>query len=405
MRRLLAAAIALTGCVLEGPAPDLEVDMGRSCDAIALEVRDPGVLPGWQVHALAAVHSDGERVWALASDGKNQLRLKTWPDGPEHDLSGLGNAGEFHLIAGPRDGETWLLLNQPLRALVWRIDENAEVLPEPASLLVPDAAFEFHWRLVFLGERPHLLGIPRLGDVGTTILVYPIDPMTLALGKPGTEPLMVLCQTEACGDSPSPGTLQFDPVATVAFGPLGGAALLIGVYSTTTPEMPPATNLYRSQLLQLQLRSLGAGRMPEVSQSVIPFAPTVGDSVFSPAFLVADDSGYYGLVGQTPLGSGPVPEIDLVFRMARREPFTTIATAQRSLRSHLLQVGSRGALGQIAGETWTIAPLNPDGVDTERVAALRVAPETTISSAGRGEFLVRDEGQARRVVAACVQDE
>jgi hypothetical protein len=95
MRRLvLVGCLGWAGCS-SGPTPDLEIDMGSSCSAIDLEVRADSVLPGWDVHALAIERTEGERVWALATNGKGQLRLKAWPEGPDHDLSGIGPRTSF----------------------------------------------------------------------------------------------------------------------------------------------------------------------------------------------------------------------------------------------------------------------------------------------------------------------
>src|SRR5688572_518518 len=112
MRRLvLVGCLGWAGCVIScttGPTPDLALDMGSNCRSIALEVRDDPVLPGWDVHALAVVRSGDARAWALATNGKNELRLKAWPDGPDHDLSSVGEPADFRLIPGPVEGQTWL---------------------------------------------------------------------------------------------------------------------------------------------------------------------------------------------------------------------------------------------------------------------------------------------------------
>jgi hypothetical protein len=171
---------------------------------------------------------------------------------------------------------------------------------------------------------------------------------------------------------------------------------------------PPSTSmLYMTRLVLVQLRSQGPDRAPRMLKVDSFYPPNTSPVVLSPAFLASDTSGFYWLAGLTPIEAGPVSESDLLFRLSstgRNLVYDPIASAKRELRSHLLQIGGRAALGQIPGNTWTIAPLGAEGVDTELIAKLTIDPDAQISSAGRSEFLVRGGGRARRVAAVCAAD-
>lgn len=386
--------------------------MGSSCDAIDLEVRADPLLPGWDVHALAVERSEGERAWALATNGKGQLRLKAWPDGPEHDFSTIGAAHEFQLLPGPSEGQTWLLLDRTDASQVWRVDEEGEGALLAGPLLLGDPEVPARRRLVFLGEDPYLVTIPTTADASTMeMTVARIDVDTMLPGPGSVLPLWIPCTDDTyCTNTLLSGPVEVDPIAVTEAGLFGGAWLMVGVYGSRMTEPPATYTTYMTRLLLIQLRSLGPDRPPRMLKVEVFYAPSATPVVLAPAFLASATSGFYWLAGLTPLEPGPTSAegSDLLFRLGSSgsnlipEP---IASADRELRSHLLQIGGRAALGQIPGNnTWTIAPLGADGVDTTLIAKLVVDPDAEISSAGRSEFLVRGGGRARRVAAVCADD-
>lgn len=413
MRRLvlvgcLGWAAGPGGCST-GPTPDLALDMGSSCQSIALEVRDDPVLPGWDVHALAVVRSGDERTWALATNGKNQLRLKAWPDGPDHDLSGVGEPADFRLIPGPVEGQTWLIYDRPGAARVWRFDEFDDAMIEGPLLDEVPNDEDARRRLIFLGDDPYLAVIPLTGDASTMEMsLVQLDPGTLAPGTVFTLPLWSACfDARYCNGALLTGPVDIDPIAVTEAGLFGGAWLMIGIYGSRAVEPPATYTLYMTRLLLVQLRSAGLDRPPQMLKVENFYPPSTAPVVLDPAFVASDTSGFYWLAGLSTIDPGPVNESDLLFRLdsaGRYVTFEPIASAKRELRSHLLQIGGRAALGQIPGNTWTIAPLGADGVDTRLIAKLVIDPDAEISSAGRSEFLVRGGGRARRVAAVCADD-
>ena len=386
--------------------------MGSSCDAINLEVRADPLLPGWDVHALAVERSEGERAWALATNGKGQLRLKAWPDGPEHDLSTIGAAQEFTLMPGASEGQTWLMFDRADEVRLWRLDGDDGGALIEGSLLHGDPEVPARHRLVFLGADPYLVTIPTTADASTMeMTVARIDFDTLLPGPASALPLWIPCIDDTyCNNTLLTGPVDIEPIAVTEAGLSGGAWLMVGVYGSRMTE-PPATYMtYMTRLLLIQLRSLGPDRPPGMFKVENFYAPSTTPVVLAPAFLASDTSGFYWLAGLTPLEPGPTSGTgsDLLFRLGNsgRNPNSEpIASADRELRSHLLQIGGRAALGQIPGNNaWTIAPLGADGVDTTLIAKLVVDADAEISSAGRSEFLVRGGGRARRVAAVCADD-
>lgn len=414
MRRLvLAGCLGFAGCS-SGPTPDLELDMGSSCSAIALEVRADPLLPGWDMHALAVERSEGERAWALATNGKGELRLKAWPDGPDHDLSTIGAAHEFQLVTGASEGQTWLLLDRPEEAQVWRVDEESDgaLITGPELIGDPNVG-PARRRLAFLGEDPYLVTIPTTADASTMeMTIARIDVETLMLAPASVLPLWTPCIDDIyCNNTLLTGPVDIDPIAVTEAGLFGGAWLMVGVYGSRMTEPPATYTTYMTRLLLIKLRSLGPDRPPSIFKVENFYPPSTVPVVLEPAFLASDTSGFYWLAGLTPIEPGPTSDdgSDLLFRLGnggRNITSEPIASAARELRSHLLQIGGRAALGQIpSNNTWTIAPLGADGVDTTLIAKLAVVEaDAEISSAGRGEFLVRGGGRARRVAAVCAEN-
>ena len=206
MRRvavLVAALAAPTGSCVDPLAPDLAIDMGRSCDGIVLEVRDPKVLPGWTVHALAVEHSEGDSVWALATDGEGRLQLTGWPAGPRIDLSGRGEAHEFRLVTGALEGQTWLMLDRAETLQMWRLDDAASgALVQGPPVQDWPTAGSWTRRLVFLDQTPYLIAVPASGDASTVeLMLARLDETSLAPQPAVALPLWRNCPE---GQGPEP---------------------------------------------------------------------------------------------------------------------------------------------------------------------------------------------------------
>ncbi|MFY0541684.1 hypothetical protein [Nannocystis pusilla] len=79
-----------------------------------------------------------------------------------------------------------------------------------------------------------------------------------------------------------------------------------------------------------------------------------------------------------------------------------IALLDRDLHSHLLQLGSRVALGQLPTKHWYVAPLDGVTIDEDIVGTLEVGEQATLLRAGRGQVVVRAaSAPTRRVQIAC----
>lgn len=418
MRRaaLLAVLVCGSATCVEGPAPDLALDMGRVCQNIGLEVRDPDVVPGWEVHALAVERDGGDSAWVLATDTGGDLRLRGWPDGPNIDLSGLGSASEFRLVPGPGAGQTWLVLDRPGVVQVWRLEEAASgvIFAGPVLTNFP-AEGEWTRRLVFLDEAPHLLAVPAYGDASTVELS--ISRLSLETLMPEPASMLPLWQTDCNGDVDDPsgceapllgGPITLELLGTSEAGSLNGAAALIAMYASTVGEPPSMASVHTTLVASVELRTLGPEQPPTMIRRDWPVWFTNNPVYVSLAFITADNRGLLWLTGYTPF-DGPVPENDLLVRAQRGNEgggtgVMTIGTVARGRNTHLLQIGGRAALGQVTDDVWIIAPIKGDAVDTTTVAKLPLAPDAEVSLAGRGQFLVRDAGGARRVAAICADD-
>lgn len=411
MRRVLLAVVAAASCV-SGPAPDLEIDLGRICARIALEVRDPALLPGWQVHALAIERSEGARAWALATDGEGRLQLVASPNGVAHDFSKIGTSAELQLVPGAIEGETWVLLDRPGEAQVWRVSDSEDggLVAGPRLVDFP-AAGNWTRRLVFLDQVAHVLAVPYSGDASTVEVMLSRLDDTLApepaLGLPlwqacpeGQIDEMLPCQPPLLS-----GPIELELLGTTEGGSVGGAAALIGMYSSKMSDPPATTAVYTTLVANVELRSLGPDQPPTMLRRDLPYWTTTGPVVVSPAFIATDRDALYWLAGLVPLtDDATLPEQDFLYRAGRDDATgqaRIMATARKELSSHLLQIGGRVALGQIQGQAWTIAPIDEKGVDVERTGALTLDPGAQVSLAGRGQFLVRADGGSRRVAAAC----
>ena len=414
MRRASLLAVLAAACVVT-PAPDLAIDTGRSCSGIVLEVRDPKVLPGWDVHALAVERSDGDSAWALASDGKGRLQLTGWPAGPALDLSALGSPADFKLVTGAIEGQTWLLLDQPEAMQVWRLDDAASggLFAGPPIAGFP-AAGAWTRRLVFLDQVPYLIAVPASGDASTVELqLARLDEDTLT-----PEPAVALPLWRTCPEQPGaedslcpqglvtgPATLEL--LSTTEAGSLGGAAVMVGMYTSIMADPPAMTATYTTLVVTVELRSLGPDQPPAMIRRELPIWTTAGPVVITSSFIAADSNSLYWLSGVESLfdDGGLLVNKDFLYRASRDNldvnETRPLETADKAYRSHLLQIGGRAAFGQIQGQRWTITPVYPAGLDVRIKASYTLDADARVSLAGRGEFLVHGPSGASRVAAAC----
>src|SRR5690606_29229192 len=79
-----------------------------------------------------------------------------------------------------------------------------------------------------------------------------------------------------------------------------------------------------------------------------------------------------------------------------------IALLPKEFRSHLLQLGSRVALGQRPGATWHVAPIEGVTIDEGIVGSLDLGEPARLLLAGRGQVVVTGgDGPSRRLQVAC----
>ncbi len=402
-------AVLLVSCE-SGPAPDLELELGRFCDRVAFEVRDPAVLPGWTVHALALERSDDERAWALATDPEGRLKLVAAPDGEAHDFSDIGDVDDLQLVPGAVDGQTWVLLGRASEAQVWRVRDGV-LQAGPRMQDFPEAG-TWTRRLVFLDGAAHILSVPTSGDALTVeVLLSRLDD---ALAPAPAQRLPLWECEDAGGSEPMPvcqpplvfGAVDLELLATTEGGSITGVAALIAMYSAYEPD-PPATPLYSTLVTNIELRSLGPEAPPTMVRHDLPYWATTGPVTVTPASIAADDGALYWLAGIRPEMADPsYPEQDFVYRVPRDDSAggRIMATAKKELASQLLQVGGQVGLSQLAGDVWKLAPLTVQGVNVGLTGTLPLDPGTRVSSAGRGQFLLRSDSGARRVAVRCASE-
>lgn len=413
MRRALLVVVAAGSCV-SGPSPDLEIDLGHICEQIGLEVRDPALLPGWEVHALAVERSEGERAWALATDGEGRLQLVATPDGAAHDFSEFGASDELLLLPGAIEGETWVMLDRSNEAQVWRLTdgEDGGLMAGPRLVDFP-AAGSWTRRLVFLDQVAHILSVPRAGDASTVeVLLSRLDD-TLAPEPALSLPLWQNCpEGQVDGELPCQppllsGSIELELLGTTEGGSVGGAAAMIGMYAAKLSEPPMMSAVYTTLVTNVELRSLGPDQPPTMIRRDLPYWNTTGPVLISPAYIASDRDALYWLASLVPLGDSTPLDTDFVYRAGHDDDggqARIVATAKKELNSHLLQIGGGVALGQISGKRWTIAPVGASGVDDKVTGGLNLDAGATVALAGRGQFLVRSDAGARRVAAACVNE-
>ena len=412
MRRVLLAVAGAVSCV-SGPITGIEIDLGHICTKISLEVRDPALLPGWDVHALAVERSEGERVWALATDGDGRLHVVASPDGTKHDFSEIGTSDELLLLPGAIEGETWVMLDRATEAQVWRLrdGDNAGLLASPRLVDFPTKG-SWTRRLVFLDKVAHILSVPSTGDASTIEVSLSRLDDTLTPEPALSLPLWQSCpggqKADECQPALLSGSIELELLGTTEGGSVGGAAVMIGMYASKLAEPPAMSAAYMTLVVNVELRSLGPDQPPTMIRRDLPYWNTTGAMAVSPAYIATDRDALYWLAGLVPLGDDTAPpDADFVFRAAHDNDggqAQVMATAKKNLNSHLLQIGGGVALGQIQGQRWTIAPLDAQEVNDKITGALNLDPGAAVSLAGRGEFLVRSDGGSRRVAAVCAPD-
>lgn len=394
MRNLAVALLALTTC--DEPQPTLELG-SDGCTAVALEVRDPAVLPGWNVVALAAERVGGDSAWALARDPEGRPTLKAWPTGPGFDLSGLGPIGQFRLLPGLAPGQTWMTQEPPGKLRVWRLGAAAE----GAGVEAPDlGAFPgpgaWSRRLLLVDGLPHLLAAPRIedGDV-VTLYVAALDPETLALGT-----IWPVDFRRPCVALDIPGCIHESGGAAVEIldvaeaGSVGGAVALLAI------RLPGFDAL--STMLELHTRE--AGTAPSTLRRDGFFIPGNQSSWPDTGLrgqLAADAGALYTLVG-----TDVFDEASYLHYMALRDTgyeYLNYAQDYRAWDGPLVQLGKRAVLGWFTEDgRFSLAPLRFGSLETDVTAHISLASTTHVSSAGREQLLVRPAtGPAMRVVASC----
>jgi hypothetical protein len=85
-------------------------------------------------------------------------------------------------------------------------------------------------RLVFLGEDPYLVSIPKTGDASTMAMtIARLDGNTLAPEQEYVLDLWTPCYEEGyCNSTLLTGQVDIEPIAVTEAGLFGGAWLMIG---------------------------------------------------------------------------------------------------------------------------------------------------------------------------------
>jgi len=410
VRRLSLVAAALAAAACEAPSgPELTVDNGRFCPRIGIEVRDDAVLPGWEVHALAVERFGGDSAWALATDPDGRLMLQPWPEGPGLDLSSVGEPDDFTLIPGALDGQTWLVLDRSDRTQVWRLDraQTGSFVAGPPLLDWPSAGM---WtrRLVFVAGEPYLLAVPQLADA--SLIELSLARLAAATLVPEV-PAPIEFWRPTCPEGQDPcvpglsGDMLVEALHSTEAGSSGISATLIATYSREQTEVA----VYKTVVASLELRSGGPGQPPGYLRRDHVRWSTVGELRVSPGLLAADASGLYVIAGQVPVSDDAPSNLmsDYLIRASRAEDSLDedlINLLPKSRASQLLQIGDRVGLGQTSGREWCVAPIDGMRVDVDTQGCLPLDVDAVVRAAGRGQFLVRSELGARRVIIDCLSD-
>lgn len=409
-----AAAALLAACTIATP-PGLELDVGRVCEDIAIEVADPDVLPGSELHAAAIPSSGADAAWYLATDPHGALELRRVPgDMPAIDLSALGEPDDFRVQPGPIEGQVWLALDRPEGARVWRIDETTEAVREGAALAFPDAEAGWIRRVVFLGQTPHLVAVPRASKAGVVPIHLAALTPELALGE-----AWALTATAKCAPlSELACPLFWDDLRDVAVldsaeaGSISGAALLLAITTQGDPDPidPEQVPVFETQVISVVLQRDAGAERPVLTRRDHVSWTSDGPVVPFPAQLAADPLGLYVVAGLIPgpdTSGAAATMSDYLFRAdllgaGTADAGDVIALLPKVLGSHLLQLGGRVALGQLSGRTWNVAPIEGLTINESIVGSLAVDADATVLRAGRGQFVVvADAAPSRRARIAC----
>ncbi len=416
---VLGLAILVAGCS-EGPAPELWLDLGRTCTQIALEVRDPAILPGWHVHAFKLEQLSASHGWALATTPEGQLRLQPWPDGPGMDLSHLGTTEQFQLLTGAVSGQIWLVLDQPGRFQFWRLDDAATgtVVSPPALVDFPEPG-TWQRTIIFLDDAPYVIAVPRVAsDYQAELEIAAIHPETLEVATPVPLTLWQTCSYEdtdtdtaepeptldGCSTSLLNGPIAIQLLTTTEAGHFSSATVLLGLY-TAHPAQAGTGALYTSLVSAVELRMAAPELLPTVHRRQLPLWTTTVPVEIRPASIASDRERIYWLTGVDTNDTEESSNFlkDFLYRADRlvtKSAVNNFANVEKSRNSQLLQIGDRVALSQISAGAWSIAPIS-DKVNTDNQYSLAIDVGAKVSAAGFGEFLVSSELGARRVVAGC----
>src|SRR5262249_44728071 len=138
----------------------------------------------------------------------------------------------------------WLALDAFGAAKLWRVDDaSATITTGPTITGFPDDEPTWIRRLVFLGQSPHLVAVPRASKVGE--LDLHVAAITPSLGLAQTWSLSAIVECPPLSELSCP--LFWDDVRDVAVldvaepGSIAGAALLLAITSPVEVDMDPET--------------------------------------------------------------------------------------------------------------------------------------------------------------------
>lgn len=403
VRRTLPALMLLGLAVCDSAELSLDLDGGARCAGIALEVVDEP-LPGWKIAAMVAEEVEGEGAWIVAEDPEGRTMLQPWPAGEGLDLSELGAAQEFDLQPGLLAGESWLVLDRPERARVWRLGPAASgVVHEVPGLADFPGPGEWTRRLLFVGHTPHLLAAPV-----TTLEAVPrfqvaaIEPATLTLGPVWPVDLAQTCWgdiPEAClylaGDS-------VEMLAVTAAGSMKGGAVLIASGSLTV-EFATGRD---AVLSTLALYVSDEGAAPIAQSWFGSLLPGSGSHQGRLQGQLATDT--YSLFSAARLVRPEIPPGELQLEVVNLNPAAAGRPIYSPFRevSALLQLGDRAVVGEFAEGRLSLAPIGGPTIDRTVTGNIELDPDAQVTSVGREQLLLRPTtGPARRVRARCMPAE
>jgi len=387
--------LVLSACVADPPVAVLG---GENCEAIALTILDPAVLPDWTVHAMVAERVDGDAVWTLATDPGGALMLKPWPAGPALDLSGLGEPDDFSLLPGRSEGESWLVLDRQAQPRVWRLGAAAkgEVTASPDLSGYPGPG-SWTYALLLVGEAPYLLAVSTGAPAKELrFQLAPLDPQDLTLGAPGE----VLAFADLC--SPPAGDFcdlltgssllaEVDVVAVTEAGSMAGAAALLGL-SFHPDSMSPA-------FITLQANERGDGRAPDVIGRVVGLR-SAGPSPRVRGRIASDGQGLYSSLVTESADDPSARSFSFAYTaLSTRESGVSFLFWNQT--GPILQLGRAVVVTDPAQDRWEAAVVK-HGEFTTTTAILELAGDTELWSAGYEQWFARSTTRpAMRIGAGC----